>query len=266
MKTTGHGSPLVVSAILIVGAVVSTHAEAPGVTDIVQRYAAAEADNARALRQYAYREHSVQQLLKKSGEKDGAPTSETWDVKPLGGRPFRRLVMRNDRPLSKKDEQAEEAREAAATARRQNGGASVSGGPPRQGFGMAVDLDPAVIAAMFEFQLVGEEVVSGRPAYVLEGRAVQGRQALRPDTEDYRHYRIKLWIDTEEFAAARTEMAVVEDGARLKKGSTIVTASARLEPLVWAPLTVSVTFDTTFIKIDRVRGTVNVGYSNYRRN
>ena len=40
----------------------------------------------------------------------------------------------------------------------------------------------------------------------------------------------------------------------------------RLKPHVWVPHTVSVTFDTTFIKIDRVRGTVNVAYSDYRRN
>lgn len=265
MNATRHRFRCVTRTIVVLGAIATLHADEPAATDIVRRYAVAEADNARVLRQYSYREQSVQQLLTKNGQNDGKPTSETWQISPLAGRPYRRLIMRNGMPLSTKDERAEEARQAAATKRRQDGVAAPSAGPSKRGFGMQLDIDPAVIAEMFDFQVVGEDVIEGRPTYVLEGRAARGRPAPRPENEEYRHYRVKMWVDREEFAAARTEIEVVEEGARLKKGSTIVATSARLEPHVWVPHAVALTFDTTFIKIDRVRGTVNVTYSDYRR-
>jgi len=266
MMTAGGRWRLASLAIVVAGAMASPRADAPAVTDIVHGYADAEMENAAVLRQYSYRGQSVQQLLAKNGQNDGKPTSETWDVAPLAGRPYRRLVMRNGKPLSQKDEHAEEARQASAVARRQGGDPLPSAGPPRHGFGMELEFDPAVIATMYQFEVVGEEVMAGRPAYVLEGRALPGEAAPAPGSEDYRRYRIKLWIDREEFSAARTEMEVVEDGARLKKGSTIATIEARLAPHVWVPQSVAVRFDATFIKIDRVRGTVSVTYSDYRRN
>ena len=78
---------------LVVAVLGVTSISALDVEDIVRRYAQAEAANARAQLQYGYREHSVQQLINKAGENDGTPTSETWEVKGIEGRPYRRSAL-----------------------------------------------------------------------------------------------------------------------------------------------------------------------------
>jgi len=48
---------------------------------------------------------------------------------------------------------------------------------------------------LYEFKLVGEEEFDGRPCYVLEGTAVEGKEVS--------YYRRKSWVDKERFVGLR---------------------------------------------------------------
>jgi len=232
-------SPLVLFFVLMPAIAPAQPTVPPDPAEIVRQFVERDRANKRALENYGYQEHSVQQLVDKSGKDDGKPTSETWEVIAVEGRPYRRLTMRNEKPLPPRDREKEDERQAAAASRRQ--GKSAQQGVRRErapgGFGFEVQLEAELLAQSHNFSVVGEAVVAGR--------------------------RMKVWVDATEFAIVRLEMSVVGEQARLKNGSTLTTVSVRGEDGVWLPSEVHLKFDLTFIKIDRVRGRVDVIYSNY---
>src|SRR5689334_1580333 len=69
---------------------------------------AVKANNAK-MRQYAYREYKVTWDLDKNGKETDRRT-ETWEVIGLEGSAYRKLVQRDDKPLSSKEQKREDER------------------------------------------------------------------------------------------------------------------------------------------------------------
>lgn len=51
---------------------------------------------------------------------------------------------------------------------------------------------------LYEYELIGEEVIDGRPCYVLAGTAVEGKEVS--------YYRRKSWVDKERFVGLKEEL------------------------------------------------------------
>jgi hypothetical protein len=232
----------------------------PDPADLVQHFAGKERANKRALDTYGHREIEIEQLVDKAGKDDGKPVSGTWDVIAVEGRPYRRLVMRNDQPLSAKEKDREDARQAAtATARRQ--GKADPKGPTE------VTIEAELLARSHVFSLAGEELVNGRRTWVLAGVPKTKHEWPTSVPKDYAAYHARVWVDADEFAVPRMEVEVVGGQALLKKGSTVRTVSARNEEGVWLPLEAHVKYDVMFHRLVRIstQGRVDVTYSNYHR-
>jgi hypothetical protein len=86
--------------------------------EIVRRAMRRNARNRDLERSYTYTLRDEERTLD-SANAVKSTKSETWDVIPLQGTQFRRLIQRNDKPLSTKEEQQQEAeRQKRETARR----------------------------------------------------------------------------------------------------------------------------------------------------
>lgn len=59
-------------------------------------------------------------------------------------------------------------------------------------------LESDKLTDLYHFEIIGEEVVDGRPAYVLEGIAREGKEVA--------YYRRKSWIDKERFVGIKEEL------------------------------------------------------------
>lgn len=77
---------------------------------------------------------------------------------------------------------------------------------------------------LYKFELLGEEEFDGRPCYVLEGTAIEGKEVS--------YYRRKSWIDQERFVGLKEELYA--RSGRLLKVMT-VTKVAKIEDR-WYPL------------------------------
>ena len=77
---------------------------------------------------------------------------------------------------------------------------------------------------LYRFELVGEEELNGRPCYVLEGTAIEGKEVS--------YYRRKAWIDQERFVGLKEELYA--RSGRLLKVATV----ARVEKIEgrWYPM------------------------------
>lgn len=63
------------------------------------------------------------------------------------------------------------------------------------------------LTELYTFTLIGEDEVNGRPCYVLEGIAVEGKEVS--------YYRRKIWIDQERFVGLKEEL-YAQSGRLLK--------------------------------------------------
>ncbi len=115
----------------------------------------------------------------------------------------------------------------------------------------------------FDFQLVGEEAVNGRPAYVLQATPHPGYHAQGKYGSMFPNVAGKLWVDKQDLGWIKVEGQVIHPFSmglflvRLLRGSQIKMEQTRVDDGIWMPERVEVqaTAKIFFVKslaIDRV--------------
>jgi len=115
----------------------------------------------------------------------------------------------------------------------------------------------------FDFQLAGEEVVNGRPAWVLQAAPHPGYQARGKYGKMFSKVAGKLWVDKQDFGWIKVDGYVIQPFsmglffARVLRGSHITMEQAHVDEGLWMPehIEVRAAAKILFIKslvIDRV--------------
>jgi hypothetical protein len=93
----------------------------------------------------------------------------------------------------------------------------------------------------FDFHLIGEEVVDGRPAYVLQATPHPGYQAHGKYGKMFSKVEGKLWVDMQDFGWIKVDGEVTESFsmglfvARVQRGSHIILEQTCVGDAVWVP-------------------------------
>jgi hypothetical protein len=93
----------------------------------------------------------------------------------------------------------------------------------------------------FDFQLIGEEVVNGRPAYVLRATPRAGYRGHGMYCKLMSKVEGKLWIDKQDFGWVKVEGDVTQGFsmglflARVLRGSHITMEQTRFDDGIWMP-------------------------------
>jgi hypothetical protein len=122
----------------------------------------------------------------------------------------------------------------------------------------------------FDFHLIGEEVIDGRPAYVLQATPHPGYHAHGKYGKMFSKVEGKLWVDKQDFGWIKVDGQVTQSFsmglfvARVQRGSHIILEETRIGDDVWVPrrLEVRASARILFLKsldIDRI-----LTYSDYR--
>jgi hypothetical protein len=176
------------------------------------------------------------------------------------GRPLRRLVEEDGRPLSP-ERQAREDADARALAEAVRSGRAVVERP-------GVRL--SAILGRYDFRATGREEVAGRTAIVLEFTPRPGPRELENDRL-LRQVHGRLWVDEQETEVVRAEVANV---APLKIGlglkASVSTFSTRIEfrkvdDSVWLPAEDETLAAGRAMLFKKFRTRVRRTYSSYRR-
>jgi hypothetical protein len=123
----------------------------------------------------------------------------------------------------------------------------------------------------FDFHLVGEETVDGRPAYVLLAKPHPGYHAHGKFGKMFSKVEGKLWVDKQDFGWIKVDGEVTQSFsmglfvARVQRGSHIIMEQTCVGDAVWVPKRLEMRASATilFLKsldIDRI-----LTYSDYRR-
>ena len=98
----------------------------------------------------------------------------------------------------------------------------------------------------FDFQLIGEDVVNGRPAYVLRATPRAGYRAHGKYGKMMSKVQGKLWVDKEDFGWVKVDGEVTQPFsiglflARVLRGSHMTMDQARFDDGIWMPTRIEV--------------------------
>jgi hypothetical protein len=236
----------------------------PDVRQIVESSIAATQRHWQARLHYTYmsREESRRRDLA------GGVKSEEVDVSRtilVDGVPFEQLVEHNGQPPSIEEERKQ--KEKLDKLKRET--------PDKRAERLRKEEEESTslvqeVPKAFDFQLLGEEVVNGRSAYVLQATPHPGYQAQGKYAKMFPKVEAKFWVDKQDHGWIKVDALVIQPFSmglflvRLLRGSEIKMEQTRVDNGTWMPERVEVraTAKILFLKslvIERV-----LTYSEYR--
>jgi len=122
----------------------------------------------------------------------------------------------------------------------------------------------------FDFRLVGEEIVDGRPAYVLQATPHLGYRAHGKYAKVFSRVEGKLWVDKQDFGWIKVDGQVTQSFsmglilARVERGSHIIMEQTCVGDSVWMPKRIEIraTARILFLKGLDIQKTLT--YTDYR--
>jgi hypothetical protein len=214
--------------------------------------------------QYTYMERDEDRRL----DSEGRVKSEEVDVSRMilvNGVPFEQLVERNGQPPSAAEERKQQ--EKLDKLKRET--------PEQRAEGLHKEEAETAslvreIPKAFDFQLVGEEAVNGRPAYVLQATPHPGYQAQGRYGKMFSKLEGKLWVDKQDLGWIKADGQVIQPFsvglflARVLRGSHITMEQTRVDEGSWVPEHVQIRAAAKIFFIKSLVIDRGLSYSEYR--
>jgi hypothetical protein len=213
----------------------------PDGQEIIRKTAEFDRNNWPKARELNFRE-KVETVYLGSDDKPNKTESVVHEVIWLEGSPYRRVVERNGNALSADEEKFEADKLKAVTGERKAETPEMRGRRIDEA-NKALDRNrPALreVPDAFVFTVVGEEVVNGRPSWVLTFTPKKGYTPKDKRARIFPSLRGKIWIDKHDYAWARAEAELFETFSfgwilvRVGKGSRAIVEQTRTPDGVWA--------------------------------
>jgi hypothetical protein len=218
----------------------------------------------------------VQRIEQRELDSDGRvkfTKSSTEEIMFLYGQPYAHLIKRNDQPLpdsesrkvEKKLNDTMEKRRQETPADRQKRLADFDR-RHREEHSFLLEVPEA-----YDFRILGEETLNGRPAYVMMG---EPRQSFRPKLNAARvlpKLRPKLWIGKNDYEWLRLEAEVIDTITwggfllRLHPGSHIELEQTLVNNEAWLPRHAHISFDARIALFKSMRLEVDAQFSDYKK-
>jgi hypothetical protein len=215
-------------------------AQQPDPKEIVRRSVEIDHRTIELARNYTCQQREVLKHLDGHGQVKSTEI-KTWDITVLYGELYSRLIQKDDKPLNEKDVKKEQEKLDKFIARHKNES------PEEQEKRAAKqkkerEQDRAFLRDVvnaYDFRIVGEEAVDGRPAWVLEATPVKDFHPTQPHADVLPKIKGKLWIDKQEYNWVKAEAEAIDTIsfglflARVHKGSRFSFEQLRLNNEVW---------------------------------
>jgi hypothetical protein len=179
---------------------------------------------------------------------DGAKTSVDREM-VVNGLPYEMAVSRNGQPLTP----SEEAKEQEKLRKRQNESPAEHAKRVHERDSSLAFLNE--VPEAFTFQLLGEEPVKGRPAYIVQCEPRPDFHPRDSHAAMLAHMKAKIWIDKEDLQWAKAEANVLDTIsigwilARFEKGAVIRIEQTRLNSQYWLPSLIDIDGDAKILLV-----------------
>jgi len=199
---------------------------------------------------------------------DDTKEIEVSEVAPLGGTPYERLILKDGHPLPPAEQRKEERKYEKVRRQRENETPSEREERIRKYENERAFVKD--IPGAYNFSLVGEEVVAGRPAWVIEMTPKPEFTPSTPHGAMLGHIEGKLWIDKQDVQWAKAEAHVIDTIgigwilARIEPGTRFAVEQTRIEDGFWMPRHITITGSARVMVFHSKSIMEELSYSGYR--
>lgn len=240
--------------------------------EIVRQAALNDMANDQRARDYTFIENQVLHKLGPQGKPLSTET-KTYEFMMLYGEPVRRLIARDGMPLSAKEAAKQEnkidglvhKREQETPEQRQK---------RLEKYEKEREQERAFVgevADAYYFHLLGEEVINGRPAWVISADPRPDFHAHLKEARILPKFRFKVWVDKAECQWVKLDADVIDTAsfgwflARLYPGSKVVIDEIHVNNEVWLPQHVELKLNARLALLKKYNLEEAISYSNYRK-
>jgi hypothetical protein len=248
--------------------------------EIVRHALKVNAHNRELARSYTHVERDEERTLDSSGAVKRRE-SKTWDVIPLQGSQFRRLIQCDDKPLSPKEEQEQEAARQKREAERRKTAELRAKETPEQ-HQKRVDArdrnrkreqqERDEVLDGFDLRLAGEEQIDGIPVWVIDGAPKPGYKFKSSETARFlSKMKGRIWVAKSDYQPVKIDAettGTVSFGAvlaRIYKGTRIHLEYTYVNGEVWLPKRESYNVSGRLLLVKGVHEEGDTAYSNYKK-
>jgi hypothetical protein len=240
----------------------------PDANEIVRRSVERDWTDFASRQNYTYQERTEFRQYKSDG-KLSSSQSETHEILILGGRPYERLIARNDRPLPEREARKQQQKLDQEAAKRQQESAGARARYEREREEQRAFIRE--IPDAFTFRFVETGVVSNQPAWVIEAQPKAGYRAIHSRAKDLAKVRAKIWIEQATYHWVKVEGEALDTISsdwgllRIARGSTLYFEQTRVNDEIWLPSSILVRFEARLALVKKLRGEFDIRYSNYQK-
>jgi hypothetical protein len=250
----------------------ATVSEVPTAQEILERSLKASEQNWKLSENYTWRETRFFRQKDKQG-KVKEQESKTYDVTMIDGKEYERLIMEDGEPLPPEKERKEQAKLDKEVARLQQES------PSQRARRLAKQKEEReeqermfrAVPKAFRFQVIGEEAVDGRPAWVIAAMPREGFKPFNRPTSWLPKMKGKLWIDKQALIWLKAEVETLDTIsfglflARVGKGSTMHFEQQFVNGEVWMPRRTEVAFDARLAIFKKLYGEAEILFTDYKK-
>jgi len=236
--------------------------------EIVQRSVQRDLLNFERLKNYTYIEHDEERSFDKHA-KLVKTQRQTYDVLILGGHDYEKLIERDDKPLSPGDAHKEQEKMDKEIEQRKRESADDKAKIEKRRREQRKFLDE--IPEEFNFQLLGVENVSGKPAWVITADAKPGYRAKDTAAKLIAKMRGKVWIDQGEYQWVKIEAQAIGTLSygfgllKINPGATVRFEQTRVNDEVWLPASASIKVDGRAALFVGIHSEIDMRFRDYRK-
>jgi hypothetical protein len=245
-----------------------TLAFAQDAQEIVRRSVQRDYLNFERLKDYTYTQRNEERSFDKQGHLQKTEI-ETYDILILGGHDYEKLIARGDKPLPEKEARKEQQKMDQEIARRERESAEEKAKLEKERRERRKFLNEVPDA--FNFKLIGQEQVSGKPTWVISAEPKSGYQAKERLAKVIEKLRGKIWIEQSEYQWVKVEadaIGAVSFGFGLLKiepGAALKFEQTRVNDEVWLPASASIHADARVALFKHIRSEVNMRFQGYKK-
>jgi hypothetical protein len=236
--------------------------------EIIRKSVDRDITNFDHLKNYTYRQREENRAYNTKGEIKHKK-SETTEVLILSGRPYEKIIEKDDKPLSEQEMRKEQEKLDKELAKRQNMSAGERAKlekERRESREFVREVPEA-----FNFKLLGEDTISGKPTWVISAEPRSDFHPKHPRAKMLAKVRGKVWVAKQDYEWVRTDaetLDVMSFGLalfRVAPGTTIHFEQTRVNDEVWLPGQIRLRASARVGYLLKMRAEVDLDYSGYQK-
>jgi hypothetical protein len=240
--------------------------------DLIREAAEKDIQNDKKQRDYTYIQREEEHKL---DGKDQVKSSEskTFEIMVLYEEPVRKLIAKDDKPLSESDARKEDAKVQKIIEKRKNESdddrqkrLAKQNKEQEEGRQFVKEIADAYI-----FRFVGEESLEERKALVIDADPRPGYEPKMKDAKFLPKFHFRVWLDEAEKQWVKLDIQCIDTVSvglfllRLHKGSNIQLEQVRVNDEVWLPRHVTLKLDARLALLKGLNISEDVVFRDYKK-